>query len=282
MNENTHIPQPDLSLYAMQALAPDEQAAVRAHLSGCEACRAELAAIMGDLALVAMSVDQHPLPEGARQRFLNRIGTDRIGAEDIGAAPTAGNKVVSIADHPSAQNPQPRRTTTWIPWTAVAALLLIAAGLGEKLHLANIELQRQAAQLASQAGINQRAREVLDVLTAPKAQHILLTAGSPRPAPTARAFYLASRGALVLEASNLAQIGAGKTYELWVIPANGTAPIPAGLFRPDTAGSASVVLPRIPEGVEAKAFGITIEPAGGSSAPTLPIVLAGAPASVGE
>jgi hypothetical protein len=87
MNENTHIPQQDLSLYAMHALAPDEQAAVRAHLSGCDSCRAELAAIMGDLALVAMSVEQHPLPEGARQRFLNRIGTDRIGAEDIGAAP---------------------------------------------------------------------------------------------------------------------------------------------------------------------------------------------------
>ena len=277
MTNNTHIPLDDLSLYAMQALDAPEQAAVKAHLDACEPCRAQLAAIMGDLALAAMSVEQHPLPEGARQRFIQRIGF-----EGAGAAPAFSQKVVSIAGGSTTQKPPARRATTWIPWTAVAALLLIAIGLGEKLHLANIELERQAALFASQAGDNQRAREVLDVLTAPAAQHILLTAGSSHPAPSARAVYVASRGALILEASNLAPINPGKTYELWVIPANGKAPIPAGLFRPDAAGSASVVLPPIPQGVEAKAFGITIEPAVGSSAPTLPIVLAGAPPSAGE
>jgi len=281
MIENTHIPQQDLSLYAMQALSLDEQAAVKAHLGACETCRAELALIMGDLALVAMSAEQHPLPEGARERFLERIGADRAGVDPIGSALAVSQKVVSIADG-LAQKPRTRRAAAWIPWTAVAALLLVAFGLGIKLHLANIELEQQAARLASEAGVNQRAREVLDVLTAPAAQHILLTAGSPRPAPSARAVYVASRGALVLEASNLAQIDSGKTYELWVIPANGKAPIPAGISRPDAAGSASVVLPQIPAGVEAKAFGITIEPAAGSSAPTLPIVLAGAPTSAGE
>ena len=276
MTNNAHIPQQDLSLYAMQALDASEQAAAKAHLDSCEACRAELAGIMGDLALVAMTAQQHPLPEGARQRFLDRLGADRIGV-----APAADKKVVSIADV-SAQKPQPRRATAWIPWSAAAALLLVAAGLGEKLHLANVVLEQQAARIALEAGVNQRAREVLDVLTAPAAQHILLTAGSPRPAPSARAVYIASRGALILQASNLAQIDSGKTYELWVIPADGKAPIPAGLFRPDAAGSASVVLPQIPAGIEAKAFGITIEPASGSSAPTLPIVLAGAAPSAGE
>ena len=77
MIENTHIPQQDLSLYAMQALSLGEQAAVKAHLGACETCRAELALIMGDLALVAMSAEQHPLPEGARERFLERIGAYR-------------------------------------------------------------------------------------------------------------------------------------------------------------------------------------------------------------
>jgi anti-sigma-K factor RskA len=87
---------------------------------------------------------------------------------------------------------------------------------------------------------------------------------------------------LILEASKLAQIDAGKTYELWVIPANGKAPIQAGLFHPDAAGSASEVLPQIPAGVEAQSFGISIESIGGSSAPTLPIVLAGVATSAGE
>ena len=68
---------------------------------------------------------------------------------------------------------------------------------------------------------------------------------------------------------------ANKTYELWVIPANGTAPVPAGTFQPDARGVASVLLPNIPRGVQAKAFGITVENSGGAAAPTLPILLAG-------
>jgi anti-sigma-K factor RskA len=117
---------------------------------------------------------------------------------------------------------------------------------------------------------------VLDLLTAPEAQHVLLTAQKTSPAPAARAVYAASRGALLLEASNLKPLPEGKTYELWVIPANGSAPIPAGRFWPDAAGSASLVLPKIPEGVLAKAFGVTIEKNEGSATPTAPIVLSGA------
>jgi anti-sigma-K factor RskA len=122
-----------------------------------------------------------------------------------------------------------------------------------------------------------RARVLLDVLTAPTAQKVLLTTGKTPPAPSARAVYLASRGALVLQANNMQPLPENKTYELWVIPASG-APIPAGLFRPDSSGNASVVLPPIPQGIPAKAFGITVENAGGSKTPTAPILLSGAAA----
>jgi len=61
-----------------------------------------------------------------------------------------------------------------------------------------------------------------------------------------------------------------------------TAPIPAGLFRPDAAGNGSVVLPEIPQGVKAKAFGVTMEDAAGSKTPTAPILLAGAVPASGE
>jgi anti-sigma-K factor RskA len=94
--------------------------------------------------------------------------------------------------------------------------------------------------------------------------------------------YLAENGGLIFQANDLGQLAGDKTYELWVIPANGQAPIPAGLFRPDTAGSASVVLPPLPKGVPAKAFGVTIEKAEGSATPTAPIILAGAVPASGE
>jgi hypothetical protein len=272
MTDRIHIPQEDLVLYGMHALPSAEVATIREHLSECADCRAELAQISGDLALAAMSAPQHPLPQGARDRFLERIG----------AQPEHAKNVVNIADTPSGSKPRIRRAPLWIPWSAAAALLVIAIALGIQLQNTRRELEHQTAIASAQTAESNRAREVMEVLNAPSAQHILLTAGTPRPVPTARAVYLSSRGALVLEASNLAPIDADKTYELWIIPANGKAPIPAGLFRPDATGSASLVLPQIPVGVEAKALGITIEKASGSAAPTPPIVLAGAVPAPGQ
>jgi len=53
------------------------------------------------------------------------------------------------------------------------------------------------------------------------------------------------------------------------------APIPAGVFKPDTRGGAVVINPPLPSGVEAKAFAITIESEQGSTTPTMPIVMMG-------
>jgi anti-sigma-K factor RskA len=41
-------------------------------------------------------------------------------------------------------------------------------------------------------------------------------------------------------------------------------------------GTATVVLPPLVPGIAAKAFGVTVEKAGGSDSPTSPIILSGA------
>jgi len=48
------------------------------------------------------------------------------------------------------------------------------------------------------------------------------------------------------------------------------------VFKPDAHGSATVINPPLPAGVEAKAFAMTIEPKQGSSTPTMQIVMMGA------
>jgi anti-sigma-K factor RskA len=275
MTDGRHISQEDLALYAMQALSLEESAPIRVHLAECSVCRAEVAELSGDLALVAMSVEQHPVTAGARQRFLDRIAADGATAKPASKSAVSSPVIAIDAPRPA------RRVATWIPWAAVAAMILVSVALQWKISSLNSELQLQSTQLAEQTAANARAREVLDVLTAPAAQRVILAAAKTPPAPTARAIYLPSRGALILQASNLAAIPEGKTYELWVIPATG-APIPAGLFRPDASGSASVVLPELPKGVPAKAFGVTIENAGGATTPTAPIVLSGAAPAAGE
>jgi anti-sigma-K factor RskA len=86
--------------------------------------------------------------------------------------------------------------------------------------------------------------------------------------------YSRDRSGLVFVANNLQPVPAQKAYELWLIPTQG-APIPAGVFRPDSRGTAMVMNPMLPAGVEAKAFAITIEPEQGSSAPTSEIIMMG-------
>jgi len=275
MTDGRHISQEDLALHAMQALSSEESAPIRVHLAECAVCRAALAALSGELALVAMSVEQHAVPVGARQRFLDRIAPAAAPAQPV--PQTAAETTVVSIDSP---RPAPR-VAPWIPWAAVAAMILVAVSLQWRVSSLNKELQLQSDEIARQTAASARAREVLDVLTAPAAQRVVLTAAKTPPSPTARAVYLPSRGALILQASNLGLIPAGKVYELWVIPANG-APIPAGLFRPDASGSASVVLPELPKGVPAKAFGVTIENAGGSATPTAPIVLSGSAPDAGD
>lgn len=268
MRQDEHISFEDLALYAMQSLAPGEAEAVRLHLHACPECRHELAMMQGDLALVAMSTEAHPVPKGARERFMARVAAES-------SADAAGSAKVTPM-------PAPRGGSRWIPWAIAAVLAGLCVWLGVRVQNLNRELGQQQAQMAQAAEANSRAQAVLDVLTAPHAQRAILVASTVKPQPSGRVVYLAQRGALIFQGSNLTALPADKTYELWVIPANGTAPVPAGLFRPDAAGSASVVLPTLPSGVPAKAFGVTMEKAEGASTPTAPILLAGAATPAGE
>lgn len=73
-----------------------------------------------------------------------------------------------------------------------------------------------------------------------------------------------ARGYGVLVLNNVTSPPTGKTYEAWVIKPNVKAPEPAGLFTGGT-GVVKLTKPVPPGGVVA----ITVEPAGGSPAPTM-------------
>jgi Anti-sigma-K factor rskA/Putative zinc-finger len=276
VTDDLHISQDDLVLHAMQALSYEEAESLRHHLASCAECRGRLAAANGDLALIALSVARKPVPDGAKERFLQKIAT--VGAAG-GARPTPVTRIDNV----------PARRSSPLAWLAAAALLLLSAGLGFQIMRLNDKLRstsERAEQLATAnadlTAENAHAHEVLEVMTAPHVQRAVLTASASRPVPTGRAVYLAESGALIFQGSNLARLPETKTYELWLIPANGQAPMPAGMFRPDAAGYASVMMPPLPKGVTAKAFGVTVENAGGSSTPTMPILLSGAATAAGE
>lgn len=243
----------DLALLALGGLQGDERGALEEHLEGCADCRRELERLRGDMALMALSTAGPTPPRRARQRLL-----EAVAGEPRRAAAKAR-----------------RGWWTLAPWAAAAAFAL---GL-VALWMQNSDLQQRVASLQSEAGQQQeelqRAREVVSTLTATDAMRVTLVAAKTPPQPQGKAIYVRNRASLIFLASNFQGLPAEKAYELWLIPANG-APIPAGVFKPDAHGSAAVINPPLPSGVEAKAFAITIEPEGGSSAPTMPIILMGA------
>ena len=267
MTGNEHIPQEELASYAMQDLSFEESASIRTHLQECAPCRKELSELYVDLGFIGLAVPQEPLPAGARERFLARLEqSDKLAGQPSTPAP-----MIAI-DRKTAK----RGAGYWIPWVAAAAMTIATISLGVQNRALKEEQQDQLSMITKLAARASRAQQVLEVLTAPTAQRVTLTTGKLPVQPTARATYLPERGGLVLQATNLNPLPAGKTYELWLIPANGTAPVPAGLFQPDTTGSATLVLPPLANGIQAKAFGVTIENAAGATSPTVPIILSGA------
>ena len=178
-----------------------------------------------------------------------------------------------MADDPS----QTRQVhpLNWLGWLLAVVFLAVAAGLAHKVAIVRSELnisQGGAAQLRLQLD---HANEIVAVLSSPQSSHVVLTETRQEARPVGQVSWLASKGALIFVAGGLRPLPADKTYELWLIPAQGKAPIPAGLFRPDADHGATVVLPPLPAETQAKSFLVTVEPGHGSETPSLPIVIEG-------
>ncbi|MGB8480276.1 MAG: anti-sigma factor [Acidobacteriaceae bacterium] len=288
MTPELHPDMDDLILFCLgtPAGAPEtkEDAAaierVRLHVQQCQECSAEVAQLSAEFALVAMSVAQVPPPASAKERLLQAAGvhsgtaTDKSASVKSFPAPVEGaaNTRGGIAAV------RARRTNPaliWGGWVAALVCLFYVVHLRDLQQNMEHRLALETAQLNQTNAAAERSREIVEVLTSPESQRVTLVFAHARPEPSGDAVYLKDRGALVFAASHLAPLPPNKTYELWIIPANGSAPIPAGTFQPDAQGMASILLPNLPKGIQAKAFGVTMENAGGSPTPTLPILLAG-------
>ncbi|HTC95224.1 MAG TPA: anti-sigma factor [Terriglobales bacterium] len=249
----------DLALYAVGALEAGSCAQLEQHLKQCPACRHELEAMRGDAALLALAVSGPAPPQRSRQRLL--------------AAIAAGKE---------AQPESLRAFAVRRPWwsfapvfasllLAIFAILLLRENMS--LKQTNDQLKRQVSDAENE---NQKAREIVALITAKDAMHVsLVSAGSP-PAPHVKTIYQPSTGRLCLMASNLNPLPAHMTYELWLIPKKG-APMPAGTFKPDAHGMAMMMPenPEVPAWTEVKEFAVTMEPEGGSAAPTSDVLLQG-------
>ena len=303
MNSNRHIDPEDLALFALQFLTPDQNQQVREHLEGCSLCRNELAQIQGDLAVVASTAEMHSPPALARERLLQQVAREpkQKPAVNLRPAETAGYTAPNYASSNVNEAPRSRSASTpssgaitsideaaptrrnpvlrvlpWAGWAVAAGLAVMVAQSAYQRDSLRDEVQSVNHQIALVTAQSNEARRLMETINDPSAQRVTLTLSKQAPVPQGKATYVPAKGALVFVANNMEPLEPAKVYELWIIPAGGSAPIAAGTFHPDAGGNASILMPKLPQGVTAKAFGITVENEGGATTPTMPIIMAGA------
>jgi anti-sigma-K factor RskA len=244
----------ELSLYAMAALVGDERLFVEKHIRECAACRRELERVRGDLALLALSASGPRPPARSRERLMTAIAKEPRRAQVV-----------------RQRRPVWRNVFGWA--AAVAAITVIVLLLRQ-----NADLRQGIANLETGSANQQHqlleAKQLLATLTSPEAVHFTLVAGKTPPQPQGKAIYVRSSGTLVFLASNMPSLPPEKTYELWLIPASG-APVPAGLFKPNAYGTATLIERSLTIDTEPKTFAITVEPEAGSSSPTSQPIMVG-------
>jgi anti-sigma-K factor RskA len=253
----------DFDLYALGALEGEERQDLELHLRTCVDCGRKLEEARGRMALLALAVPPQSAPAAVRDRLLRQV---------------------SALSRVSAEEPRRRLGLYLLRWVTPAlalttAVLAFTVGFltsrNQSLNrrLRELESSTQQAERRQEAGMA-RARAILDVLTSSETTKVTLLAAGARPAPEGKAFYHAQKG-LLFYVANLPSLPSSQTYQLWLVPDTGS-PISAGIFSTDPKGNGQIVLPPLPSGVRAKAFAVTIEPAGGVPQPTGPKVLIGA------
>jgi hypothetical protein len=288
MNTANHITPDDLYLFALQLLPDAAMKDTATHLKECAVCRAQLGEIQGDLVTYALTAEMHTPPSQARERLLRQVAEEKkvipIDPVEQHIEPILYPRNSRMFQMDAPEEREPRRFAPIMAWTGwgIAACLAVVAGMQvDQRKLVQQDLSVATAQLSQSAEQGEHAKEVAQTLHDASAMqvalHVPLNAGAvPKLDPEAHATYVPATGALLFVADHLDPLQPQKTYELWLLPAEaGQAPIPAGLFKPDANGNASVVMPTLPKGVTAKGFGVTVENDGGSMTPTAPIVLAG-------
>jgi Anti-sigma-K factor rskA/Putative zinc-finger len=236
MNENEHVID-HLPAYALGALDPDEETLTREHLKVCELCRSELEAYHSVSEKLVLAAPPYHPPEELREKILQAV---------------------------SERDRSPRSVFNWekfkfsfqvspAAWVIMGILVLALAG-------SNLLLWREVNVLRSQAN---------------KIPFITIGMTGTDVAPLASGMIIINpsgqHGTLVVD--GLPYLESTNEYQLWLIR-NGLR-TSGGTFSVNEQGYASIQIYAHDPLISYPGFGITIEPTGGSIAPTGDRVLGG-------
>jgi anti-sigma-K factor RskA len=224
-------------LYALDALDGPDLERFEAYLLNHPEALAEVLEFQEAAARLA-SITVQPAPPSMRDAVLSSLGEVRQVPPSLDAARAR------------------RRRSPAQRVAGIAAAVLLLLGVGAGGYLIGASGDEPAA-----------LDEVAAVLANDDASVVTLTGEGL----SARLVYSNAEGRGVVVSESLEPVADDLTYELWQL--QGDEAIPVGLFTPDEDGVVEVALPV--DLAAADAVAVTIEPAGGSETPTLPIIMSG-------
>ena len=244
-----------IAVYALGALPPSEARTIADHIGSCSACAREYAEYRATADLVGFEAEIAPdtLDVISARRLKSRVMT---------------SVRESVRDAASVAVARPRGS--WLPYgAAVAATLVAAVSLSNNASLRN-DRASDATRVASLETDTRLARARADALQvrigALDARVSSIVAPGSRHFAVASGEVVKSGNRIVIALHDLAKLPAGKVYQAWTLTTGAKTVAPSITFAPDAAG---VALVELPEGAaHLTAVAVSIEPVGGSKAPT--------------
>lgn len=255
--------------YVLGTLDEMTRARILAHLSGCPACRAEVAAVSQTFDAIGRSVPELAPPAGLRDRILAipAAATQRPGVVTAPPGmPERGTSVLSVAMR-----------------IAAVAVLAVALWQWAAARQELTQLRQRVAELQAETGdllvarvsLEEQVRTVThqtQVLRASDMVTYTLAAQPVAAGAHARA-YVSHKDGMVFTAEGLPAAPTGKVYQLWVIV--NAKPISVGVFSPDATGRVHAVMDTPPINAMPGTVAVTLEPTGGLPQPSGAVYLAG-------
>jgi anti-sigma factor RsiW len=250
----THAELEDLlGAYALNALDPDEVAAVDRHLADCPRCRAEVADHREVAALLASG---GPAPDGLWDRIA--VALEEPPPDIALDLPGTGERVAPMR---SSRRRSVRASTAAAAAVLAAAAAILVAVLAVGVVRLDREVDRLQGEIAASSTLDAAA---LAALASPNAETVALE--SDDGTRTARAAILPD-GVGYLVASDVPELDRDRTYQLWGI--NGDVVYSLGVL-----GTSFDVAPFVASG-DLDALVITEEVAGGVAQSRNPPALQG-------
>ncbi|MEO8282718.1 MAG: anti-sigma factor [Pseudarthrobacter sp.] len=249
-------------LYALDAVSDGERAAIDRYISAAPADERNSFQERVRQARETLAVSFTAQEEPPADLF------DRIVAQlpSLAQLPAAGSAATAAV--PPAVQPQPEATDELSAARArresrrrsggSAPRWLAAAAAAAVIALGGVAVGSYVADQNDPLNQVVRAQDVREA-------SVPVSAGG-----TATVLISSSKDALVVKMKDVPAPPPGKVYQMWLIPKDGSAPVSEGLMDEEALSKPAVV-----KGIaSAASLGITVEPVGGSAAPTTPTVAA--------